>query len=66
MNESKLSAALDDCLRGCLVSDRPFFELSHALEVYKKDPAWTKAEVVELQTRVIRVLMGRWRGKDKG
>jgi hypothetical protein len=65
MNETKLSAALDDCLRGCLVSDRPFSQLRHALDAYKSDPAWTQAEVVELQTRVIRALMGHWRGQDK-
>lgn len=65
MNESKLSAALDECLRRCLASDRPYYELSQALNALKANPDWTPAEVVELQTRVIRALMGHWRGEDK-
>ncbi|MBC7854658.1 MAG: hypothetical protein IAF94_14595 [Pirellulaceae bacterium] len=65
MNELKLSAALEDCLRRCLASDRPYYELSQALGGYKADRDWTPAEVVELQTRVIRALMGHWRGSDK-
>ena len=62
MNEQKLSVALDDCLRRCLASERPFYELSQALDGYKANPDWTPKELVELQTRVIRELMGRWRG----
>ncbi|MGI8982050.1 MAG: hypothetical protein ACR2FY_22685 [Pirellulaceae bacterium] len=65
MNEPKLSAALDECLRRCLASDRPYYELTQALNTYKADPDWNPAEVVELQTRVIRALMGHWRGSDK-
>ena len=65
MNEPKLSAAPNDCLRRCLASDRPFYELSQALNGYKQDPDWTPAEVVELQTRVIRELMKGWRGTDQ-
>jgi hypothetical protein len=66
MNESKLSAALDECLRRCLAGDRPYYELSQALNGYKSNSDWSPAEVVELQTRVIRVLMGHWRGEDEG
>jgi len=65
MNEPKLSTALDECLRRCLASDRPFYELSQTLDAYKGNPDWTPAELVELQTRVIRELMGHWRGSDK-
>ncbi len=65
MNEQKLLVALDDCLRRCLASERPFYELSQALGAYKANPEWTPAEVVELQTRVIRTLMGHWRGSDQ-
>ena len=65
MNEPKLSTALDDCLRRSLASDRPFYELSQALDAYKADPDWTPVELVELQTQVIRALMGHWRGADK-
>ena len=65
MNEAKLSAALDECLRRCLASERPFYELSQTLDGYKADPDWTPAEVVALQTQVIRALMGQWQGADK-
>ena len=64
MNEERLAAALGECKRRCQSSDRPFYELSQALEAYKSDPAWTEAEVVDLQTRVIRMLMGQWKGPD--
>jgi hypothetical protein len=65
MNEPKLSIALDECLRRCLASERPFYELSQALDAYKGDLDWTPSELVELQTRVIRALMGHWRGSDE-
>jgi hypothetical protein len=65
MNEPKLATALDDCLRRCLASERPFYELSQRLNAYKANPDWTPAELVELQTRVIRDLMRRWRGSDE-
>jgi hypothetical protein len=64
MNEERFAAALDECARRCLGSDRPFYELSQLLESYRTNPAWTTAEVIELQTRVIRMLMGQWKGPD--
>ena len=60
MNEERISAAVEECLKRCQGTQRPFYELSRALEVYKNDPAWTAEEVVELQTRVIRRLMSDW------
>jgi len=60
MNEERISAAVEVCLKRCQGTQRPFYELSRALEGYKNDPAWTAREVIELQTRVIRCLMGAW------
>ena len=65
MNEVKIAAALEECSRRCVGSDRPFYQLSQALESYRARPEWTEAEVIELQTRVIRLLTGYWRGPDQ-
>ena len=64
MNEERFAAALDECLRRCQQSERPFYDLSQLLKRYKNDSAWTQAELIELQTRVIRMLMGHWKGPD--
>ena len=65
MNEERLAAALAECMRRCQASERPFYELSQILAGYRNDPGWTEAEVIELQTRVIRMLTGNWKGPDK-
>lgn len=54
---AKIDAALSDCLTHCAASDRPYTRLTNCLEALKANPSWTDAELVELQTRVIRVLL---------
>ena len=65
MNEERLVATLAECMRRCQATARPFYELSQLLVGYRNDPSWTEAEVIELQTRVIRMLTGNWKGPDK-
>jgi len=64
MSEERLAAALDECMRRCHASERPFYELSQILTAYRSDSDWTEPEVIELQTRVIRILTGNWKGPD--
>jgi hypothetical protein len=47
------------CLDECRAKDRPFTRISEYIASLQADPAWTEAEIIELQTRVMRVLLFR-------
>ena len=57
MDEWKINAGLGACLEHCKQTDRPFTSVSAFIESLKHDPIWSDAEVIELQTRVIRHLL---------
>jgi hypothetical protein len=57
--QAKIDAALKDCLGRCQDSRHPYTRLSSYLEELKANAAWTPADIIELQTRVIRVLLYR-------
>jgi hypothetical protein len=55
---AKIESAVDECLSVCAKADRPYVRLSAFLAKLNAD-GWTAAEIIELQTRVIRVLLYR-------
>jgi len=56
---ARIESALATCLDECRAKDRPFTRISEYIASLQADPAWTEAEIIELQTRVIRVLLFR-------
>jgi hypothetical protein len=57
MDLDKLNMAADDCLRDATAAPLPFSSVHDCIEKLKADPDWTDAEIIEVQTRVIRQLM---------
>jgi hypothetical protein len=57
MNENKIAAAAAFCLNRSLETKRPFSNVKSHLDQLKADADWSEAEIVEVQTRVIRALM---------
>ena len=55
----KITEAAETCLALSLGKDDPFKRANAYLESLKLVDGWTDAEVVEVQTLVIRALMGR-------
>jgi hypothetical protein len=56
---AKIDAVLRECLDDCQGSRHPYTRLSTYFEGLKANPNWTPAEIIELQTRVIRILLHR-------
>jgi len=63
---AKIESAMAECLELCRATDRPFMRLTAFLDKLKADTTWTDAERIELQTRVIRVLVYRMQGGADG
>jgi hypothetical protein len=61
MDQEKLAAGVDRCLAECERSDRPFSCVAHFVEALASDPNWTEQEILELQTRVVRVILRQHR-----
>ena len=57
--ETKIEAGVVACLEHCQGTARPYTAVSAYLDTLKADPNWMDAEIIELQTRVIRVLLYR-------
>lgn len=59
MTEYEIAAAAQTCLNKALSDDRPFHRVSLFLDELRADPIWTDPDIIEVQTRVIRGLMGQ-------
>jgi hypothetical protein len=57
MDPKKIAKMATVCLREVANAKTPFSEIDHFLQRLRNDPAWSDAEVVEVQTNVIRELM---------
>ena len=57
MNESKIATAAQLCITRSLQTERPFSSVKSQIDELKSDSNWTAAEIIEVQTRVIRALM---------
>jgi len=55
---AKIESAVAKCLSGC-DDITPFKQLSAFINSLKDDPEWTDRDIIEVQTRVIRVLLYR-------
>lgn len=61
---AKFDAGVAACLDRCKDSTRLYSSVTAFLEELKGDPTWTDRELIELQTRVIRILLQRQHGDD--
>jgi|SRR3982751_4327703 hypothetical protein len=61
---AKIEAGVAACLERCQNPTRMYSGVAAFIEGLKADPAWTAAELIELQTRVIRILLQRHHGDD--
>jgi hypothetical protein len=62
---AKIESALGSCLEECRATDRPYTRVSEFIAGLQGDPEWTPSEIIELQTRIIRVLLYR-NGRPEG
>jgi hypothetical protein len=46
---ARIESALATCLDECRAKDRPFTRVSEYITSLQADPAWTEAEIIELQ-----------------
>jgi hypothetical protein len=53
---TKINAAIRACLDECLASESPFICLAALLSRLRKDASWTEEEVLEVQSRSVRIL----------
>jgi hypothetical protein len=56
---ARIESALAACLDECRATDRPYTRVTEYIAALREDPEWSADEVIELQTRVIRVLLYR-------
>jgi hypothetical protein len=63
--EERIASGLAQCLTECRSTDGPFSRVSAYIKSLQEDPEWTEAEIIELQTRVIRALLYQ-RGRPAG
>jgi hypothetical protein len=61
---AKIEAGVAACLESCKDPTRLYSSVSAFMEGLKADRSWTAAELIELQTRVIRILLQRHHGDD--
>ena len=57
MDADKIKDATGTCLGYALGHATPFSRVASFLASLKNDPNWTDAEIMEVQTQVIRLLM---------
>jgi hypothetical protein len=53
----KIAICAVQCLEACRDEPTPFTKLTAFIERLKADPAWSDADIIEVQTRVIRALL---------
>ena len=64
MSESEIAATVEECLSEALADARPFYRACIFLELLRSRPDSTPEAIAEIQTRVIRGLMGTKREGD--
>ena len=65
MDESKITTAVQACLRDALKSDKPFRSINDSLAMLKRH-GWTEAERLEVQTQVLQELKRLRNGRVTG
>ena len=63
MDRQKIEEEERKCLAACDHEERPFTCIAAFLEKLSRDPSWTDAEILELQTNVVRVVLREVRKK---
>lgn len=68
MDEDKISAALEECLKAVDAGDarHPFLLIKELLNTLRADPSWSDSEIIEVQTNVIEALTSRLVLKEQG
>lgn len=61
---AKIEAGVAACLERCQDSTRLYSSVTAFIEDLKRSADWTDKELIELQTRVIRILLQRHHGDD--
>ena len=61
---AKIEFGVAACLERCSDPTRLYSSVAAFMEELKADPTWTDRELIELQTRVIRILLQRHHGDD--
>ena len=61
----KIGSAAAACLEECGATDRPYSRVSAFIGGLQGDEDWSDAEIIELQTRVIKVLLYRYGNPGK-
>jgi hypothetical protein len=56
---ARIESALATCLDECRAKDRPYSRVTEYIASLQGEPDWTLEEIIELQSRVIRVLLYR-------
>jgi hypothetical protein len=62
MDEHKITAAVQACIRDALKSDKPFRSINESLTTLKRH-GWTEEERLEVQTQVLQELKRRRRSE---
>jgi hypothetical protein len=65
MEDGKLTTAADECLRVSMDTERPFAHIAHYVANLRANPNWTDADVIEVQSRLIRTLLKRFEDRGK-
>ena len=55
----RIESELARCLKECVSTDRPHDRVLDLIAALKADPEWTESEIIELQSRIIWVLLYR-------
>jgi hypothetical protein len=53
---AKLNDAMHQVIQACCSSARPFICLGNFIRRLTEDPAWSRSEVIEVQTKALRML----------
>lgn len=68
MNEdqiAKIESAVVACLNAYDPLHMPFATISKFVDKLKADPNWTPEEIIEMQTRVLRIILYRQANPEK-
>jgi hypothetical protein len=65
-NALRINRAAATCLAECQKSKTPFLAMAAFIEPLKSDSSWTRQEIGELQTRVVRHLISLEMSENAG
>ena len=65
MTDPKICQAAEACLAMAARGNRPFPEVTAFVKLLRDAPDWTDAEIIEVQTIVIRALMKQIEDRDQ-